>query len=178
MIVLCKKYSCYLLVLRFIYYFFFLFLFFYFQTLYKRTSFCLHKVSLTWEFNVRELEICKYWNLSINLIQVFKLLFDIFRKRTSSTYIITGRRCPVTHKVVNSDLERILTLSWWKSQSLISQYRNQSIDFLCKSMVWFLYDMDLPHERVKGRDQIIDIDCYVIIEKIPLRSRQSFSKKL
>ena len=27
--------------------------------------------------------------------------------------------------------------------------RNQSIELLCKSMNWFLYDMDLRHERVK-----------------------------
>ena len=35
--------------------------------------------------------------------------------------------------------------SWRKSPS----YRNQSIDFLCKSVDWFLYDRDLRHERVK-----------------------------
>ena len=28
-------------------------------------------------------------------------------------------------------------------------YRNQSIDLLCKSMDWFLYDNGLRHERVK-----------------------------
>ena len=28
-------------------------------------------------------------------------------------------------------------------------YKNQSIDFVCKSIVWFLYDRDLRHERVK-----------------------------
>ena len=27
-------------------------------------------------------------------------------------------------------------------------YRNQSIDLLCKSMDWFLYDNGLRHERV------------------------------
>ena len=27
-------------------------------------------------------------------------------------------------------------------------YRNQSIDLLCKSVDWFLYDNDLRHERV------------------------------
>ena len=39
----------------------------------------------------------------------------------------------------------ILTLSWRRSQS----YRNQSIDLLCKSMDWFLYDGELPDEIVK-----------------------------
>ena len=28
--------------------------------------------------------------------------------------------------------------------------RNQSIDLLCKSMDWFLYDIDLRHERFKS----------------------------
>ena len=36
------------------------------------------------------------------------------------------------------------TLSWRKPLS----YRNQSIDLLCKSMDWFLYDNGLRHERV------------------------------
>ena len=30
-----------------------------------------------------------------------------------------------------------------------TQYRNQSIDLLCKSIDWFLYDKDLLHEGVK-----------------------------
>ena len=38
-----------------------------------------------------------------------------------------------------------LTLSWRRPLS----YRNQSIDLLCKSMDWFLYDKILRHERVK-----------------------------
>ena len=38
-----------------------------------------------------------------------------------------------------------LTLSWRRPLS----YRNQSIDLLCKSMDWFLYDNDPHHERVK-----------------------------
>ena len=37
-----------------------------------------------------------------------------------------------------------LTLSWRRPLS----YRNQSIDLLCKSMDWFLYDNGLCHERV------------------------------
>ena len=37
-----------------------------------------------------------------------------------------------------------LTLSWRRPLS----YRNQSIDLLCKSMDWFLYDNGLRHERV------------------------------
>ena len=37
-----------------------------------------------------------------------------------------------------------ITLSWQRSLS----YRNQSIDLLCKSIGWFLYDRDLRHEKV------------------------------
>ena len=37
-----------------------------------------------------------------------------------------------------------LSLSWKKFLS----YRNQSIDLLCKSMDWFLYDRDLRYEIV------------------------------
>ena len=39
-----------------------------------------------------------------------------------------------------------LTLSWRRSLSC----RNQSIDLLCKSFDWFLYDRDLRNERVKN----------------------------
>ena len=38
-----------------------------------------------------------------------------------------------------------ITLSWRRSLS----YRNQSIDLLCKSIGWFLYDRDHRHERFK-----------------------------
>ena len=38
----------------------------------------------------------------------------------------------------------LLTLSW--RRSLL--YRNQSIDLLCKSVDWFLYDNGFRHERV------------------------------
>ena len=38
-----------------------------------------------------------------------------------------------------------LTHSWWRPLS----YRNQVIDFLLKSLNWFLYNMGLHHERVR-----------------------------
>ena len=56
-----------------------------------------------------------------------------------------------------------LTLSWRRPLS----YRNQSIDLLCKSMDWFLYDNSLHHEGVKyyvrtqGRGWSTDIWTYV-----------------
>ena len=40
-----------------------------------------------------------------------------------------------------------LTLSWQRSLS----YSKQSIDLLCKSVDWFLYDIDLRYERVNAR---------------------------
>ena len=33
--------------------------------------------------------------------------------------------------------------------NVVSIYRNQSINFRCKSMDWFLYGKDLRHEKVK-----------------------------
>ena len=38
-------------------------------------------------------------------------------------------------------------------------YRNQSIDLLRKSMDWFLYDIGLRHETVKGK--ILEFDFYI-----------------
>ena len=48
-----------------------------------------------------------------------------------------------------------MTLSWWRSLS----YRKQSIYLLCKLMDWFLYNRDLRHERVQGR-QINNISLF------------------
>ena len=45
----------------------------------------------------------------------------------------------------NATKKSALSLSRRRSLS----YRNQSIDFLCKSMDWFLYDNGLRLERVK-----------------------------
>ena len=33
--------------------------------------------------------------------------------------------------------------------------RNQSIDLLCKSMDWFLYDNGLSHERIKPKSKVL-----------------------
>ena len=52
-------------------------------------------------------------------------------------------RCELSEKY-------ILILSWWRSLS----YRNQSSDFQSKSMDWFLYDKDLPHESVIVLEQL------------------------
>ena len=51
-----------------------------------------------------------------------------------------------------------LTLSWRRPLS----YRNQSIDLLCKSMDWFLYDNGLRHERVRHFSTFL---WFVFIEK-------------
>ena len=69
-----------------------------------------------------------------------------------------------THVTTMNRLRPILSLIWICNRHYISticfwflilswrrplSYRNQSIDLLCKSMDWFLYDNDLRHERVK-----------------------------
>ena len=55
--------------------------------------------------------------------------------------------CWMFDRVLNTppQFPESLTLSWRRSIS----YRNQSINLLCKSIDWFLYDMDLSHKRVK-----------------------------
>ena len=45
-----------------------------------------------------------------------------------------------------------LTRSWQRSLS----NRSQSVDLLCKSMDWFLYDIDLCHEEIK----ILAVHCW------------------
>ena len=49
-----------------------------------------------------------------------------------------------------------LTLSWRKPLS----YRNHSIDLLCKSIDWFLYDNSLRQERVNAPPRI-DASIYI-----------------
>ena len=66
----------------------------------------------------------------------------------------------VTDKKMNLDEIKIifentigkvpLTLSWRRPVS----YRNKSIDLLCKSMDWFLYDNGPLHERVNSYNEL------------------------
>ena len=49
-----------------------------------------------------------------------------------------------------------LTLSWRRPIS----YRNQSIDFLHKSMDWFLYDNGLRHKRVNIKSKFLGRSVY------------------
>ena len=72
---------------------------------------------------------------------------------------------------IYSWIRKHLTFSW---RSYLS-YRNQSIDLLCKSTDWFLYDRDLRHERVKylhaleqAKDVIkpLQINMMVLLTKI------------
>ena len=46
----------------------------------------------------------------------------------------------------SKEYKQLLTLSWQRSLS----YRNQSIDLLCKSVDWFLYNNGFRHERVNS----------------------------
>ena len=60
-------------------------------------------------------------------------------------YVISSRATPpLTKQKKWLKPYKRLTLPWGRSLS----YRNQSIDLLCKSVDWFLYDRGLCHERV------------------------------
>ena len=52
-----------------------------------------------------------------------------------------------TDQVCLSILEYYALTLWWR-RSL--SYRNQSNDLFCKSISWFLYDLNLCHEGVKS----------------------------
>ena len=71
--------------------------------------------------------------------------FSIASSLSAST-IFKSYLALVPQQLPNHALNTLwLTLSWQRPLS----YRNQSIDLLCKSMDWFLYDNGLRHERVK-----------------------------
>ena len=56
--------------------------------------------------------------------------------------------CAVIQNQYLDKWKSLLTLSRWRSPP----YKDQSIDLLCRSMNWFLYDRDLCQERVKETD--------------------------
>ena len=78
------------------------------------------------------------------LILQKSIFYNIFLVAASVFYgcgsiLLLRKRCALQF------CRTFLTLSWRRSLS----YRNQSIDLLCKSMDWFLYDNDLRHKIVK-----------------------------
>ena len=90
-------------------------------------------------------EICRNTNFLQPVYSLIRIKFTILSLygniRSEKTCILAYFNSKVGTLVQNG-----LTLSCRRSLS----YRNQSIDFLCKSMYRFLYDRDLHHERVKG----------------------------
>ena len=111
---------------------------------------------------------CKNASAFVKMIQGIFLSF-ICQLYSEITYVLTGlldlkpivkvillvcflKYIPILLMVQNISMRKTclvkwnqLTLSWRRPLS----YRNQSIDLLCKSMNWFLYDNSLRHERVK-----------------------------
>ena len=79
------------------------------------------------------------------LILQKSIFYNIFLVAASVFYgcgsiLLLRKRCALQF------CPNFLTLSWRRSLS----YRNQSIDLLCKSMDWFLYDNGLRYERVNS----------------------------
>ena len=84
--------------------------------------------------------------------------FELFLHKSSIIDVWQGANCVSAIFLATIEIYRFaeklvrwsyLALSWQGSL----WYRNQSIDLLCKSTDWFLYDMDLCHEKVKCRLQ-------------------------
>ena len=82
----------------------------------------------------------------------------LLKKLSSVGHVLSCHRTIVDKNIITEFERHILTLFWpifpfyiplilsWRRPL---SYRNQSIDLLCKSMDWFLYDNALHHERVK-----------------------------
>ena len=67
-----------------------------------------------------------------------------------------------------------LTLSWRTPLS----YRNQSIDLLCKSMEWFLYDNGVRHESVRSWRSFDELNFGDSLSKnFPSIDQQNFRPK-
>ena len=63
-----------------------------------------------------------------------------------ATFLLSETPCTIEPAPSTESLS-FLTLSRWRPLS----YRNQSIDLLCESMNWFLYDNGLRHERANRK---------------------------
>ena len=93
---------------------------------------------------ISELLLCFYcsvWACTCFLRKFSKRNWQILWKRavkTSSLYSYWS--------ILENFVPYTLTLSWRKALS----YKKKSIDLLCKSVDWFLYDRELRHERVKN----------------------------
>ena len=58
-----------------------------------------------------------------------------------------------------------VSLKSFMTEAVIIQKLDQSIDLLCKSMDWFLYDNALRHERVKDLSYYLNLKC-ILPERI------------
>ena len=88
-------------------------------------------------------------------LKLLKSLFKLFATLGEKKGVLLKQRCDCIKKLKQKLLSpchpkksrccKLLTVSRRRPLS----YRNQSIDLLCKSMYWFLYDNVLHLERVK-----------------------------
>ena len=112
---------------------------------YKKQPINMHQQSLDDFYMVHILAITLALRLSMNCLTI-NWMNSVYKHRHLIEKICFTFTLSNNHTV---NIKAPLTLSWRKSIS----YRNQSIDLLCKSMDWILYDNSLRHERVKPRLQ-------------------------
>ena len=95
-----------------------------------------------WKY-ITELILSKVASLKTGTqLWVFSQKFDkVFRNSYHAKHLFAAAH--LHHRFC----QLILTLLCESSLS----YRNQSIDFNCESVDWFLYDMDLCRKRVKNK---------------------------
>ena len=79
----------------------------------------------------------------------------------------------VTNRLKILFIQYSLRREFLKINSLMTEslsYRNQSTDFFCKSMDWFLYDTNLRHERVKGNAQFVQSKTFGLESSTPRKN--------
>ena len=99
----------------------------------------------------------------------------MFQQISRNTFPVEHFRATASEWVNIHFLHFCCTLSWRRPLS----YRNQSIDLLCKSMNWFLYDSGLRHERVKvsvAVHQVLPVTGYIFKTSFLARQPRGLTK--
>ena len=119
---------------------------------------CLYFFNISWNLMTNAIGLCIYhYDFDLLIRKLLKAnLYNFlkkkmyFKSKQKDVFQIKTKRCISNQNKIYchllSTINSPLTLSWRRPL----WYRNQSIDFLCKSMDWFLYDNSVRHERVNS----------------------------
>ena len=101
-------------------------------------------------YRILNISLCWTTHLLCESIETVRPCSKLCWKSPNRNY---SNKCLINSPSFNMHILDVLKLCTWCRLILSWRrqlpYRNQSIDLLCKSMDWFLYDNGLRHERVK-----------------------------